>query len=97
MRSAIALLDDIQRCQFRHYNLQQATTLQILKAHTGMGSHHDFIQLHLYPFATDYLDALSHSLQGIKRLLLYLEIQLGGKADASHHAQRIVAEGNLGV
>ena len=62
-----------------------------------MGSHHDFIQLHLYPFATDYLDALSHSLQGIKRLLLYLEIQLGGKADASHHAQRIVAEGNLGV
>ena len=62
-----------------------------------MRGHHDFIQFDLNTLATDNLDAVSHPLQGVKRFLLYLEVQLGSKADTAHHTQRVVAKSHLRV
>ena len=86
MGTAITFLHDIQGSQLRQYNLQQARALQIIKASARVWCQHDFIEFHLDTFTTDNLDAVNHPTEGIKRLLFYLEIQLGGKTNATHHA-----------
>ena len=97
MRPAIALLHDVQSSHFWQYNLQQTRALQVFKAYRRVWCHHDFVQLHLDALATDYSDAVSHATESVERLVLYLEIQLGGKANATHHTQRVVRERHLRV
>ena len=60
-----------------------------------MRCHDDLIQFILDTLATDDLDAVDHPLQSDKGLVFDLEVQLCGKADATHHAQRIVAESDI--
>ena len=62
-----------------------------------MGRHDDLVQLDHDALATHYLDALGHALQPFEGLVLNLEVQLGGEAYAAHHAQGVVAEGDVGV
>ncbi len=97
MCPTLFLLHDVESRQLWQDDLQQSRALQVFKADAGMRGHHDFVQFHLDALAADYLDAVSHVLQGLEGLIFNLEIQLGGKADAAHHAQRVVREGNLGV
>ena len=59
--------------------------------------HHYFVHLHANTFRTDNLDTVSHALQGLKGLILNLEVQLRGKADAAQHAQGVVRESDLRV
>ena len=46
---------------------------------------------------TDNADAFAVASQGIKGFLFDLEVKLGGKAYASHHAERIVTKRNVGI
>ena len=95
MGSAIAFLHDVESRQLRQQNLQQSAALQIVETDARVGSHHDFVQFHLNAFAAYNFDAAGHSFEGLERLGLNLEIQLGGKADAAHHAQRIVRKSDI--
>ncbi len=97
VRPPILLLHDVEGGQFGQDDVEQTRTLQVNEAATGMGRHDDFVQLHLDALATDYTDALGHTLQGLESLILYLEVQLGGEANAAHHTQRVVAEGDVGI
>ena len=60
-----------------------------------MGRHDNLVELHLDALTADNLDAVGHALQCLEGLVLYLEVQLRGKADAAHHAQGVVAEGDV--
>ena len=97
MGSSVFLFYNVKSSDFRKYNLQQTRALQVFKANAGMLRHHYFIEFYLDALTTDNLDAVGHANEGIKGLLLYLEIQLGSKTDAAHHAQRIIREGNLRI
>ena len=57
----------------------------------------DLVQLVLDALPTDNLDAVGHPFEGLEGLVLYLEVELGGEADAAHHAQGVVGEGDLWV
>ena len=97
MCTAVFLFYDVKSSEFRQYNLQQARALQVFETNAGVWRHHYFVELHLNALTTDNLDAVCHATEGIKRLLFYLEIQLGSKADATHHAQWVVRERNLRI
>ena len=59
--SAVALLDNIEGGQFGQDDLQQTRPLQVFEADAGVGSHDDFVQLHLDALAADNLDAVGHA------------------------------------
>ena len=97
MRPSVTLFYDVERSQFGQDDVHQSATLQQFQTDTGMWCHHDLVQFHLNTLAADDLDAVGHALQSFKRLVFDLEVQLGGKADTTHHAQRVVAERHLWV
>ena len=88
---------DVEGCELGEDDVEESGALEVDETTAGMGRHDNLVELHLDTLATDYLDAVGHALKGSEGLILYLEIELGGKADAAHHAQRIVAEGDVGV
>ena len=96
MGTAILLVDDVEGGKFGEDDLQEAATLQVFETDAGVRRHDDLIEFVLDAFATDDLDTLSHPFQSHEGLVLNLEIELGGKSDAAHHAQGIVGEGNIG-
>ena len=57
-----------------------------------MGRHDNLVEFHLDTFATDNLDTVGHAFQGLEGLILNLEVQLGGKTDATHHTQWVITE-----
>ena len=67
------------------------------EADTGPGREHDFVEFVDDAFLGDDLDTLGVALEGLLGLVLYLEAELGGEADAAHHAQGVVGEGDVGV
>ena len=92
MRPSVLLIHDVEGREFGQNDLEQARALQILETDTGVRGHHDLVQFVLDALAADNLDTIRHPLQRLESLILYLEVQLGGKADAAHHPQGIVAE-----
>ena len=62
-----------------------------------MRGHNDLVELVLDTLTTHDLDSVDHALECDEGLILYLEIQLGGETDASHHAQGVVGEGDIGL
>ena len=97
MSPSVAFLHNVQSRQLGQDNLQQTAPLQVFKTDAGMRSHDDFIEFHFYALPTDYLDAVCHLGKCLECFFLYLKIQLGGKADAAHHAQWIVRERDFGI
>ena len=59
-----------------------------------MRRHDNLVQLVLDTLAAHYFYTVGHALQRLKRLWLYLKVQLRCKTDASHHAQWVVAKGD---
>ena len=57
-----------------------------------MGRHDNLVEFHLDTFATDNLDTVGHAFQSLEGLILNLEVQLGGKTDATHHTQWVITE-----
>ena len=62
-----------------------------------MRREHDLIEFDGDALTTDNLDTVGHALKAHKCFFLNLEIQLGGEADAAHHAQGVVGECHLRV
>ena len=97
MAPAVLLLHNIEGRHFGQDDIEQAATLQVDEPLAGVWRHHNLVQFHLNAFAAHNLDAVGHTLQCLESLVLNLEIQLRGKANATHHAQRVVAERDAGL
>lgn len=62
-----------------------------------MGCQNNLVELLLYALAADDLQSVGVAREGLACFLLNLKVELGGEAHAAHHAQRVVAEGNVGI
>ena len=97
MRLAVSFLHHVERHKLWQNQLQQSAALQVHKSAAGMFRQHYLVQLVLYPLAADNLYPLGIALKGIEGLRLNVKVQLRGKPHTAHHAQRVVAEGYIGV
>ena len=95
--SAIAFLYDVEGRELGQNDVEQAATMQIDKAFGGMRGEHNLVEFVDDAFARNYADALFVASEGFEGFRFNLEVELRGKADASHHPKRIVAEGDVGV
>ena len=59
-----------------------------------MRRHDNLIKLHFDTFTADNPDTVGHAFKGLEGLVFNLEVQLGGETNATHHAQRVIAEGD---
>ena len=97
MRTSVYLFHPLHSCQLGKNERQQAAPSQLhgslSKAWASSLSYSIRRQYargdDLYPFPVPF--------QCLERLFIYIKIQLGGKTHAAHHAQRVVAESNVGV
>ena len=89
-------LHALQRDEFGEDELQQSAAVQLDEAFRGDGREQDFVQLFGDTFARDDADAFFVAHEGLERFVVDVEIQLRGEAHAAHHAQGVVAEGDVG-
>ena len=75
----------------------EACFLQQFETDGGSGGEDDFVEFGGDALGRHDFDALGVALDGVEGGVLYAESQLCGKADGTHHAQRVVAEGYVGV
>ena len=80
-----------------HDQRKQSASGQFDESQAGHGRKHNLVQLVHNAFLADNGNALGIAFQGLLRLVLDTHPQLGGETDATHHAQRVVAEGYIGV
>ena len=90
-------LNAFECCQLRENQWQQSTLVQQEPATRGLCTAHDFHQFLGNAFAGDDVDAMRVFLDGLESLVIDIEVQLCGKAYGTHHPQRVVAEGDVGV
>ena len=95
--SPIACFYPFQRIEFREYDGQETAAFQIDEPFRWSGGHDDFVQLLSNPFARYDFDAFLVALECFERFVFDEEVQLGSKSYTAHHAQRVVAEGDIGV
>ena len=97
MRTSVYLFHPLHSCQLGKNERQQAAPSQLHEAFRRRGRHHYLIQFVGNTLAGDDLYPFPVPFQCLERLFIYIKIQLGGKTHAAHHAQRVVAESNVGV
>ena len=94
---AVAGVHDVELLDFRQDQLEESTPLQIHESLAGRSRHHDFVELVGDSLTADDPDALRIPLKCIKSLLVDVEIELCGEADAPHHPQRVIGESDIWV
>ena len=97
VRFAVARFHAVEIGHFGQNDGQQAAALQFYEADRWHLRHHYFVQLCNDAFGADYLDAVAVAAQSFEGFVLNSKVELGGKTHAAHHAQRVVAEGDVGV
>ena len=97
VRAAVFGFNHVQRCHFGQDEFQQAAALQFHETARGLVAHHNLVELHDDTFCTHNFKALAVAPEGFEGFLFNLEMQCRGKAHTAHHAQRVVAEGDVGV
>ena len=71
--------------------------MQFNKADGGCRGTHDFVQLVDDALFADDANAFAVASQCLKGFVGNGEVELGGEAHAAHHAERVIAEGDVGV
>ena len=97
MGTSVANLHPFEGCQFREDDRQKTSSREFDETYAGLGRKHDFIQFVDDALLRDYLYAFGIAHEGLLRLVLNLEMELGGKAHTAHHAQGVVGEGDVWV
>ena len=87
----------LQCYQFRKNKFQQTGTVQFDKSFGRYRSEQNLVQFISNTFFGYNRDTFLIAAQGFKGGIIYIEIQLGSKADTAHHAQRVVAKGNIRI
>ena len=97
MGLAVAGLHTLQCHEFGKDEGQQATAVQLHKSLARHRTEQNLIELVGNAFAADDADALLVAFQGLEGLIINIEAQLRSEAHAAHHAQGIVAKGDVGI
>ena len=97
MAAAVDCLDALQRGYLRQYQLHEAAFLHEFESHGGGGREHYLVELHHDALGGDYLYPFGVAPYGLEGVVGYAEAELAGEADGAHHAQGVVAEGDVGV
>ena len=96
---AFALHDfhPLQLAEHREDQLQEPTLVEKPESDRRTCRSHDLPQFVVDPLACDDRYPLAIAPNSLKGLGIDLEVELGGKADGSHHPQRVVAEGDVRI
>ena len=97
MRTSFYLFHPLHSCQLRKNERQQAAPGQLHETLRRRRGHHYLVQFIGNTLAGDNLYPFPVPFQCLERLFVYIKIQLGGKTHTTHHAQRVVAESDVGV
>ena len=95
--AAVDSFDAGQSADFGQNELHEAAFLHQFEAQRGLRREHNLVEFHRDALGTDNLDAFGIASDGLESVVGDTEPQLRGEADGSHHTQRVVAEGNVGV
>ena len=90
-------LNAFQRTEFRENQREQAAFVQEFEANRGPGRGDDLVELIDDALFRDDVDALAVADNRVEGFGGDEEAQLGGETDGAHHAERVVAEGDVGV
>ena len=71
--------------------------MQFHKPTAGLRGEHYLVKFVGYALTAYYPDALGVAPEGLESLVVDEKLELCGEAHAPHHAQRVVAEGDVGV
>ena len=83
--------------QLRKHDIQQSAALHLHESHRRGGRQHYLVELVDDTLAADDAYAFTVAVESVEGLLVNAEIELRGETDASHHAQWVVAEGDIRV
>ena len=97
VRAPVHCFYTLQRIQFRKDDFQQSALEQQLPSARRSVRSHELLNLVDDALLRDDAYALAVAMQRLPGLRLDLEIQLRSKADAAHHAQRIVGERHVRI
>ena len=97
MSPALLFLHAAKPMDFGQYKFQQATALQQVEPHGRTWRSHDFIQFIHDTLLRDDGDTLLHAADSVESVGVDEEAQLGGETYATHHAERVVTEGDIRV
>ena len=97
MASSVARLHIVEGGKLWKDYLKQTAALQFHETDGGTRREHDFVKLVDDTLGADDAYAFAVSPEGCEGLFFNLETKLRGKAHATHHAQRVVAESDVGV
>ena len=97
MLATIHGLDPLQGGQLGEDEGKQTATVELHEALGGDGRSDDLVEFVDDALLGDDLDALGIAGKRLEGLLLDVEVELCGKAYATHHAQGVVAKGHIGV
>ena len=95
--TAIACLYLVHRTKLRHNQFEQARIFEVIEATARMFRQHNLVHLIGNALTTDNFQSIGIARQRLVGLWFYLEIELGGKAHASHHTKRVVGERHIWV
>ena len=97
MRPPVACFYAVEGCQFGQDYGKQSAAMQFDEAVRGRGSLHYLIKFHDDTLRADDAQPLGVAPKRVESFFFDYEAQLRGEADAAHHAQGVVAEGDVGV
>ena len=97
MPNAIARLGTLQLKELGEDELHQPRLLEELEADGWARGEKNFVELGGDAFGRNDLNAWGVSPDGCEGVGVDEESELGGKADGAHHAQRVIAECDVGV
>ena len=97
MRASTNGLHIVESGELGQDELQETRAVEVVETRAGMRSHDDLVQFVLNAFSTDDLQSLGIPRQRLKGVVVDVEAQLGGKAHTAHHAQRVIAECDVGI
>ena len=97
MRATATCLHLVKFTKFGHDKLQKPCILEIIESTTGMRRKHNLVHLVGYALTADNLQSVGIARECLVGFVLYLKVELSGEAHTTHHAQRIIAEGNIWI
>ena len=97
MRTSVPCFHSLQGSKFRENQRQQTATFQINKTFWGNRRKNNLIQFVRNTFTGDDFNPFLIPAKRFESIIVNVKAQLRSKTDATHHAQRIIAESDIRV
>ena len=97
MAASVRVVNAAHGLKFWEDEAQQSALMQQFESARRHIGTHDFHQFFGNALAGDNVDAVRVASDSIECLGEDIKVELGGKSNGTHHAQRVVAEGDIGI